>query len=151
MQTLNLILQSLLPNIQNHFKNLSGCFEEGPKRSLLNSCHVSRAVTTMTFLCLAMWAKIWKFVQRYLNKIEQSCDIAHFGLRLKIQSVLMQIRPKWKTFKKHKRSFYYNKARTFLQTPLGLPEFFPIGQWNRFKQTEVRHLTDPLALKLVHN
>ena len=42
-------------------------------------------------------------------------------------------------------------ARTYLQTPLRLPEFFPIGQWNRFKQREVRHLTDPLALKLVHN
>ena len=24
-------------------------------------------------------------------------------------------------------------ARTYLQTPLRLPEFFPIGQWNRFK------------------
>ena len=24
-------------------------------------------------------------------------------------------------------------ARTYLQTPLPLPEFFPIGQWNRFK------------------
>jgi len=35
----------------------------------------------------------------------------------------------------------------YLQTPLRLPEFFPIGQWNRFEQTEVRHLTNPLALK----
>ena len=26
-----------------------------------------------------------------------------------------------------------DKARTYLQTPLPLPEFFPIGQWNRFK------------------
>ena len=42
-------------------------------------------------------------------------------------------------------------ARTYLQTPLRLPEFFPIGQWNRFESTEVRHLTDPLALKLVRN
>ena len=42
-------------------------------------------------------------------------------------------------------------ARTYLQTPLRLPEFFPIGQWNLFKYTEVRHLTDPLALKLVRN
>ena len=42
-------------------------------------------------------------------------------------------------------------ARTYLQTPLRLPEFFPIGQWNRFKKTEVRHLTDPLALELIHN
>ena len=42
-------------------------------------------------------------------------------------------------------------ARTYLQTPLPLPEFFPIGQWNRFKLREVRHLTDPLALKLVRN
>ena len=24
-------------------------------------------------------------------------------------------------------------ARTYLQTPLRLPEFFPIGQWNRFE------------------
>ena len=40
-------------------------------------------------------------------------------------------------------------ARRYLQTPLPLPEFFPIGQWNRFKQREVRHLTEPLALKLV--
>ena len=24
-------------------------------------------------------------------------------------------------------------ARRYLQTPLRLPEFFPIGQWNRFK------------------
>ena len=24
-------------------------------------------------------------------------------------------------------------APTYLQTPLRLPEFFPIGQWNRFK------------------
>ena len=44
-----------------------------------------------------------------------------------------------------------DKARTYLQTPLPLPEFVPIGQWNRFKQREVRHLTDPLALKLVCN
>ena len=42
-------------------------------------------------------------------------------------------------------------AQTYLQTPLRLPEFIPIGQWNRFKWTEVRHLTDPLALKLVRN
>ena len=39
----------------------------------------------------------------------------------------------------------------YLQTPLRLPEFFPIGQWNRFEQTEVRHLTKPLALELVSN
>ena len=44
-----------------------------------------------------------------------------------------------------------NDARTYLQTQLPLPEFFPIGQWNRFKLREVRHLTDPLALKLVRN
>ena len=25
------------------------------------------------------------------------------------------------------------KAGMYLQTPLRLPEFFPIGQWNRFK------------------
>ena len=24
-------------------------------------------------------------------------------------------------------------ARTYLQNPLRLPEFFPIGQWNRFR------------------
>ena len=42
-------------------------------------------------------------------------------------------------------------ARTYLQTPLRLPEFFHIGKWNRFKLTEVHHLTDPLALKLVGN
>ena len=24
-------------------------------------------------------------------------------------------------------------AQTYLQTPLPLPEFFPIGQWNRFE------------------
>ena len=42
-------------------------------------------------------------------------------------------------------------ARMYLQTPLPLPEFFPIGQWNRFKSTEVDHLIDPLALKLVRN
>ena len=41
--------------------------------------------------------------------------------------------------------------KLLLQTPLPLPEFFPIGQWNRFKLTEVRHLTDQLALKLVRN
>ena len=44
-----------------------------------------------------------------------------------------------------------DKAPTYLQTPLRLPEFFPIAQWNRFESTEVRHLTDPLALKLVCN
>ena len=42
-------------------------------------------------------------------------------------------------------------AGTYLQTPLRLPEFFPIGQWNRFKKTEVRHLTNQLALKLDRN
>ena len=42
-------------------------------------------------------------------------------------------------------------ARTYLQTPLRLPDFFHIGQWNRFKYTEVCHLTDPLALKSVRN
>ena len=42
-------------------------------------------------------------------------------------------------------------ARTYLQTPLRVPEFFPIGQRNRFKKREARHLTDPLALKLVRN
>ena len=42
-------------------------------------------------------------------------------------------------------------AGTYLQTPLPLPEFFPIGQWNRFKKREIRHLTDPLALELVCN
>ena len=26
-----------------------------------------------------------------------------------------------------------NTARRYLQIPLPLPEFFPIGQWNRFK------------------
>jgi hypothetical protein len=26
-----------------------------------------------------------------------------------------------------------DSAQTYLQTPLRLPEFFPIGQWNRFK------------------
>ena len=31
----------------------------------------------------------------------------------------------------HRKLEYY--ARTYLQTPLPLPEFFPIGQWNRFK------------------
>ena len=46
--------------------------------------------------------------------------------------------------------FSQGLARMYLQTPLPLPEFFPIGQWNRFK-AEVRHLTDPLALKLVRN
>ena len=54
----------------------------------------------------------------------------------------------------YKFQLFEDLARTYLinlQTPLRLPEFFPIGQWNRFEQTEVRHLTDPLALKLVHN
>ena len=36
-------------------------------------------------------------------------------------------------------------------TPLPLAKFIPIGQWNRSKYREVRHLTDPLALKLVRN
>ena len=31
------------------------------------------------------------------------------------------------------KKVYVNTARTYLQTPLPLPEFFPIGQWNRFK------------------
>ena len=43
----------------------------------------------------------------------------------------------------------FSIARTYLQTPLQLPEIFPIGQWNRFKLTEVRHLL--LALKLVRS
>ena len=30
-------------------------------------------------------------------------------------------------------NFVEEKAGTYLQTPLRLPEFFPIGQWNRFK------------------
>ena len=42
-------------------------------------------------------------------------------------------------------------ARMYLQTPLRLPEIFPIGQWTEIKLTEVRHLTDSLALKLVRN
>ena len=48
-------------------------------------------------------------------------------------------------------SSFWAMNRTYLQTPLQLPKFFPIGQWNRFKWKEVRHLTDPLALKLVRN
>ena len=35
--------------------------------------------------------------------------------------------------------------------PIRLPIFFPIGQWNRLKLTEVRHLTNPLELRLVSN
>ena len=31
------------------------------------------------------------------------------------------------------RKIQFIKAQTYLQTPLQLPEFFPIGQWNRFK------------------
>ena len=56
----------------------------------------------------------------------------------------------WEVTKKY--GFYTKQiVERYLQTPLPLPEFFPIGQWNRFKKTEVRHLTDPLALKLVLN
>ena len=43
----------------------------------------------------------------------------------------------------HSRIRHY--AGTYLQTPLRLPEFVPIGQWNRFKQTKVCHLTNPFA------
>ena len=39
----------------------------------------------------------------------------------------------------------------YLQTPLQLTEFFFFFLWNRFEYIEVLHLTDPLALKLVHN
>ena len=46
---------------------------------------------------------------------------------------------------------YGSMAGMYLQAQLRLPEFFPIGQWNRFKWTEVRHVTDPSALKLVRN
>ena len=54
----------------------------------------------------------------------------------------------------YKFQLFEDLARTYLinlQTPLRLPEFFSIGQRNRFEQTEVRHLTDPLALKWVCN
>ena len=54
-------------------------------------------------------------------------------------------------FSKFSQEMFKHRARTYLQTPLPLPEFFPIGQWNRFKKTESRNLTDPLALKLVRN
>ena len=38
-----------------------------------------------------------------------------------------------KPFSMKSQTNWTDNARTYLQTTLPLPEFFPIGQWNRFK------------------
>ena len=36
----------------------------------------------------------------------------------------------------HRHHIFTNSAGMYLQTPLGLREFFTLGQWNRFKQSK---------------